>query len=189
MPRPLNARLKMAGSFQIRSPYGCRRPSTSFLRLRRSVGLQHCEQSYPKDPKGMRILVQALRQVNKGVGSASGMTLSLAVGVNPKILYRYISLAVGMAISALLFWAFFFSKYDVVDKGFDNLDGMGSKGEARGNVSVRSFYGEWDRFRGGRKETVGKDKFGTEHSTRLSVSLITETYLATSLETRQTCYI
>jgi POT family proton-dependent oligopeptide transporter len=50
----------------------------------------------------MRSVVQALRQVTAGVGSAFGMALS-PVAKDPKALYMYVSLAVAMAISALLF--------------------------------------------------------------------------------------
>jgi POT family proton-dependent oligopeptide transporter len=85
------------------------------------------EYSYSKAPKDMRSLVQALRQVAAGVGSAFGMALSPVV-VNPKILYLYISLALVMALSAPLFWAFF-SKYDDVDKELNDLDRMRSDAE------------------------------------------------------------
>lgn len=81
------------------------------------------EYSYSKAPKDMRSLVQALRQVTAGVGSAFGMALS-PVGVNPKILYMYISLAVVMAISVPVFWGFF-AKYDKMDKELDDLDRLG----------------------------------------------------------------
>ncbi|PQE29717.1 oligopeptide transporter protein [Rutstroemia sp. NJR-2017a WRK4] len=88
------------------------------------------EYSYSKAPKDMRSLVQALRQVTAGVGSAFGMALS-PVGVNPKILYMYISLAVMMAICAPIFWLVF-AKYDAVDKELDDLDRLGETGDDDG---------------------------------------------------------
>ena len=78
------------------------------------------EYSYSKAPKDMRSLVQALRQLTAGVGSALGMALS-PVSKDPKVLYLYVGLAVVMAITAPVFWAFF-AKYDDLDEELNNLD-------------------------------------------------------------------
>ncbi|KAI9047426.1 hypothetical protein LZ554_008870 [Drepanopeziza brunnea f. sp. 'monogermtubi'] len=85
------------------------------------------EYSYSKAPKDMRSLVQALRQVTAGVGSAFGMALS-PVGVNPKILWMYASLAIVMAITSPIFWVVF-AKYDGMDKELDDLDRIGQAGD------------------------------------------------------------
>lgn len=71
------------------------------------------EYSYSQAPKDMRTLVQALRQISAGLGSALGMATSL-VAVDPKILYLYISLAAVMVASAPIFWLTFRS-YDRAD--------------------------------------------------------------------------
>ncbi|KAH8801779.1 peptide transporter PTR2-A [Xylogone sp. PMI_703] len=78
------------------------------------------EYSYSKAPRDMRSLVQALRQLTAGVGSALGMALS-PVTTNPKVMYMYIALAVIMAISGPPFWLLF-SKYDDVDEELNNPD-------------------------------------------------------------------
>lgn len=68
----------------------------------------------------MRTVVQALRQVTAGVGSALGMALS-PVAVDPKVLYMYVGLAVAMIITAPLFWVFF-RTYDEIDEELNGLD-------------------------------------------------------------------
>lgn len=78
------------------------------------------EYSYSKAPKDMRSLVQALRQVTAGVGSALGMALS-PVAVNPKVMYMYTGLAVTMLVAAPVFWVTF-RKYDKID---DELNEIG----------------------------------------------------------------
>ncbi|KAI9035749.1 oligopeptide transporter [Aspergillus affinis] len=78
------------------------------------------EYSYSKAPKDMRSLVQALRQVTVGVGSALGIALS-AVAVDPKVMYMYTGLAATMIVVAPGFWAAF-RRYDRID---DELNGIG----------------------------------------------------------------
>ncbi|PLB55687.1 oligopeptide transporter [Aspergillus steynii IBT 23096] len=78
------------------------------------------EYSYSKAPKDMRSLVQALRQVTAGIGSALGMALS-PVAVNPKIMYMYTGLAATMIAGAPMFWVAF-RNYDKID---EELNGIG----------------------------------------------------------------
>ncbi|KMP09483.1 peptide transporter PTR2-A [Coccidioides immitis RMSCC 2394] len=79
------------------------------------------EYSYSKAPQGMRSLVQALRQVTAGIGSAFGIALS-PLAQNPKILYLYTGLAVVMIVGAPIFWLVF-RGYDKID---EELNVMGS---------------------------------------------------------------
>ncbi|KAH8422611.1 peptide transporter ptr2 [Aspergillus melleus] len=78
------------------------------------------EYSYSKAPKDMRSLVQALRQVTAGIGSALGMALS-PVAVDPKVIYMYTGLSATMIIVAPTFWAAF-RRYDKID---DELNDIG----------------------------------------------------------------
>ena len=64
------------------------------------------EYSYSEAPKDMRSLVQALRQVTAGIGSALGMALS-QVAKDPKVLYLYTGLAAIMILWAPVFWVVF----------------------------------------------------------------------------------
>lgn len=68
----------------------------------------------------MRSVVQALRQLTAGLGSAFGMALS-PVAIDPKVLYMYVGLAAAMITSAPFFWAVF-KKYDKVDEELNMLD-------------------------------------------------------------------
>lgn len=93
------------------------------------------EYRYSEASKDMRSLVQALRQVTSGVGSALGMALS-QVAKDPKILYLYIGLAATMAISAPVFWFAF--------KGYDKGQG-GLGGDLHTQPSRRVMIGEiWE---------------------------------------------
>ncbi|KAM5485498.1 peptide transporter ptr2 [Microsporum canis] len=71
------------------------------------------EYSYSKSPQDMRSLVQALRQVTAGIGSALGIATS-PLAVNPRILYLYTGLAAVMIITAPIFWLVF--------RGYDKID-------------------------------------------------------------------
>ncbi|MCJ1250448.1 hypothetical protein MMC30_007676 [Trapelia coarctata] len=83
------------------------------------------EYSYTKAPKNLRAVVQALRQVTAGVGSALGMALS-PLAADPKVLYLYVGLAAAMMTSAPFFWAIF-KKYDKMEEELNMLDAAGGK--------------------------------------------------------------
>lgn len=72
------------------------------------------EYSYSQAPKDMRSLVQALRQISAGLGSAFGMAIS-PVAVDPKVLWLYTGLAAVMLASAPAFWLAF-KRYDKADE-------------------------------------------------------------------------
>ncbi|PGH16015.1 hypothetical protein AJ79_01995 [Helicocarpus griseus UAMH5409] len=97
------------------------------------------EYSYSKAPKDMRSLVQALRQVTAGVGSALGMALS-PVAVNPKVMYMYTGLAATMVVTAPVFWSAF-RNYDKIDDelneiGLVHLDSREEMEETTANTSA-----------------------------------------------------
>lgn len=69
------------------------------------------EYSYSKAPVHMRSVIQALRQVSAGVGSALGMALS-PLAADPKVMYLYTGLAVVMVVTAFFFWMTFRTSED-----------------------------------------------------------------------------
>ncbi|KAE8416520.1 POT family-domain-containing protein [Aspergillus pseudocaelatus] len=62
------------------------------------------EYSYSKAPKDMRTVVQSMRQLSAGIGSAIGIALG-PVSRDPKVLWMDVGLAVSLGLSGLLFWA------------------------------------------------------------------------------------
>ncbi|DAA72886.1 TPA_exp: hypothetical protein A8136_5330 [Trichophyton benhamiae CBS 112371] len=78
------------------------------------------EYSYSKSPQDMRSLVQALRQVTAGIGSAVGIATS-PLAANPRILYLYTGLAVVMIVTAPVFWLIF-RGYDKIDEELDCIE-------------------------------------------------------------------
>ncbi|KAE8340233.1 hypothetical protein BDV24DRAFT_134444 [Aspergillus arachidicola] len=62
------------------------------------------EYSYSKAPKDMRTVVQSMRQLSAGIGSAIGIALG-PVSRDPKVLWMDVGLAVSLALSGVLFWA------------------------------------------------------------------------------------
>ena len=91
------------------------------------------EYSYSKAPQHMRTIVQALRQLTAGVGSALGMGLS-PIAVDPKVLWMYTGVAVTMFITAPTFWVIF-NKYDKIDEELNKLDvAAGSSTEKEGEA-------------------------------------------------------
>lgn len=62
------------------------------------------EYSYSKAPKDMRTVVQSMRQLSAGIGSAIGVALG-PVSQDPKVLWMYVGLAVSSGLAAPLFWA------------------------------------------------------------------------------------
>lgn len=72
------------------------------------------EYSYSKAPKDMRTVVQSIRLVSAGIGSALGIALG-PVSENPKVLWMYVGMAVSLAVAAALFW-FVVGHYDKEDE-------------------------------------------------------------------------
>ncbi|KAE8386474.1 POT family-domain-containing protein [Aspergillus alliaceus] len=62
------------------------------------------EYSYSKAPKDMRTVVQSMRQLSAGIGSAIGIALG-PVSRDPKVLWMDVGLAVSLGLSGPLFWA------------------------------------------------------------------------------------
>lgn len=62
------------------------------------------EYSYSKAPKDMRTVVQSIRQLSAGIGSAIGIALG-PVSQDPKVLWMYVGLAVSLGLAGLVFWA------------------------------------------------------------------------------------
>ncbi|KAB8223433.1 POT family-domain-containing protein [Aspergillus novoparasiticus] len=62
------------------------------------------EYSYSKAPKDMRTVVQSMRQLSAGIGSAIGIALG-PVSRDPKVLWMDVGLAVSLGLSGILFWA------------------------------------------------------------------------------------
>ena len=62
------------------------------------------EYSYSKAPKDMRTVVQSMRQLSAGIGSAIGVALG-PVSRDPKVLWMDVGLAVSLGLSGPLFWA------------------------------------------------------------------------------------
>ncbi|OGM48252.1 oligopeptide transporter [Aspergillus bombycis] len=61
------------------------------------------EYSYSKAPKDMRTVVQSMRQLSAGIGSAIGIALG-PVSRDPKVLWMDVGLAVSLGLSGTLFW-------------------------------------------------------------------------------------
>ncbi|EED17634.1 oligopeptide transporter, putative [Talaromyces stipitatus ATCC 10500] len=61
------------------------------------------EYSYSKAPKDMRTVVQSMRQLSAGVGSAIGIALG-SVSQDPKVLWMYVGLAVSLGLAGVVFW-------------------------------------------------------------------------------------
>jgi POT family proton-dependent oligopeptide transporter len=62
------------------------------------------EYSYSKAPKDMRTVVQSMRQLSAGIGSAIGIALG-SVSQDPKVLWMYVGLAVSLGLAGPMFWA------------------------------------------------------------------------------------
>jgi proton-dependent oligopeptide transporter, POT family len=62
------------------------------------------EYSYSKAPKDMRTVVQSMRQLIAGIGSALGVALG-PVSQDPKVLWMYVGLAVSLGLVGPVFWA------------------------------------------------------------------------------------
>ncbi|EFR02827.1 peptide transporter PTR2-A [Nannizzia gypsea CBS 118893] len=92
------------------------------------------EYSYSKSPQDMRSLVQALRQVTAGIGSALGIATS-PLAVNPRILYLYTGLAAVMIITAPIFWMVF-RDYDKIDEELNCIESAQPANNDRAEDSI-----------------------------------------------------
>ncbi|KAK2879510.1 hypothetical protein FQN49_000812 [Arthroderma sp. PD_2] len=117
--RPLACSASAGGSISNDISVWVQVPVYFLLAIAEILGLTTLsEYSYSEAPKDMRSVVQALRQVTSGVGSALAVALA-QFAKDPDILYLYTGLAVTMILSAPTFWVAFKG----YDKDKSELDG------------------------------------------------------------------
>jgi POT family proton-dependent oligopeptide transporter len=78
------------------------------------------EYTYSKAPIDMKAVVQALGQLAAAAGSAIGVAIT-PFAHDPKLVYMYTGLAVGMAVIAAVFW-WRFKKYNAIERKQDRKD-------------------------------------------------------------------
>jgi POT family proton-dependent oligopeptide transporter len=89
------------------------------------------EYSYSMAPKDMRTVIQSMRLLSAGIGSAIGIALG-AVSNDPDTLWMYVSLSASLAVAALLFWAVV-GHYDKDDQDLNTMFLKDDQEEANNN--------------------------------------------------------
>jgi POT family proton-dependent oligopeptide transporter len=87
------------------------------------------EYTYSMAPKDMRTIVQSMRLLSAGVGSAIGIALG-PVSKDPNMIWMYVGLAASLGVVAPLFWAMI-GHYD---KGDEDVDAIILREEQAGAV-------------------------------------------------------
>jgi POT family proton-dependent oligopeptide transporter len=75
------------------------------------------EYTHSKAPTDMKVVVQALGQLAAAAGSAIGVAIT-PFAHDPKLVYMYTGLAVGMAVVDAVFW-WRFKKYNAIERKQD----------------------------------------------------------------------